>query len=112
MTRQDPAAPAPSMRLDKWLWQARFFKSRSIAAQAVKGGKIRINRRKPQRASALVRVGDGLTVIRGTQVVVLEIAALGARRGPASEAQLLYQLLDKTENTRKHLTSRKSSPNG
>jgi ribosome-associated heat shock protein Hsp15 len=112
MMQSPPPAPAPCIRLDKWLWQARFFKSRSIAAQAVKGGKIRINRRKPQRASANVRVGDGLTIIRGTQVVVLKIAALGTRRGPASEAQLLYTMLDKTEKSSGHLTSQNSSPNG
>lgn len=99
-------------RLDKWLWYARFFKSRSIAAQAIKGGKIRINRRKPQRASANVRTGDGLTIVRGSQVTVIKIVDLGIRRGPASEAQRLYETLDRTEKINKQLTSYKSPPNG
>lgn len=94
----------PAIRLDKWLWHARFYKSRSIASQAVKRGKLRINGRKPVRASANVRPGDVLTVVRGTQVMVVALLDIGERRGPASQAQLLYKTLDKTEKSAKSLT--------
>lgn len=97
MQPADACEKQPFIRLDKWLWQARFFKSRSIAAQAIKGGKIRINGRKPKRASAGVRAGDALTIVIGQQVSVVKLLGLGDRRGPASEAQLLYDVLDKTE---------------
>lgn len=112
MLPADASEKQPAIRLDKWLWQARFFKSRSIAAQAIKRGKIRINSRKPKRASASVRVGDVLTIVRGHQVSVVKLAALGERRGPASEAQLLYELLDRTEKTAKDLTQASLPPHG
>jgi len=99
MTAEASADDPNAMRLDKWMWQARFFKSRSIAAQAIKSGAIRINGRKPLRASAQVRIGDALTIRRGRQVIVIELRALGTRRGPASEAALLYDILDKTQKT-------------
>jgi ribosome-associated heat shock protein Hsp15 len=78
------------MRIDKWLWAARFFKTRSLAAQAVDSGKVHVNgeRCKPARD---IRVGDDLRVRTGEvewQVVVRE---LSDRRGPASVAQTLYE---------------------
>ncbi|MEM6681064.1 MAG: RNA-binding S4 domain-containing protein [Pseudomonadota bacterium] len=88
-----------ALRVDKWLWHARFFKSRSIAAQAIKGGKIRINGRKPSRASAAIRVDDVLTIVRGHHVILVQIQRLGSRRGPAVEATLLYKVLDKSQKT-------------
>ncbi|MEO0411868.1 MAG: RNA-binding S4 domain-containing protein [Pseudomonadota bacterium] len=86
----------PYLRADKWLWYARFFKSRSIAAQAVSAGRVRVNGRKLSRASASVRVGDVLTVTIGRHVKVAQLLALGARRGPAAEAQTLYLILDES----------------
>lgn len=77
-------------RLDKWLWHARFFKTRSLASKVVGGGKVRINGQHATKASASVSVGDVLTFVQGRQVRVIEVAAMGARRGPASEAQGLY----------------------
>jgi ribosome-associated heat shock protein Hsp15 len=81
---------AREIRLDKWLWAARFFKTRSLAAEAVTGGKISINgdRAKPSR---IVRLGDKLVIRRGAYewtVIVKDVARL---RGPAPQAQQLYE---------------------
>lgn len=83
-----------TLRIDKWLWQARFFKSRTLAAKFVASSKLRINSSTISKAHHLVRVGDVLTFPLGPYVRIIEIAALGTRRGPASEAQTLYKDLD------------------
>ncbi|SEA94158.1 RNA-binding S4 domain-containing protein [Rubrimonas cliftonensis] len=77
------------VRADKWLWRARFFKTRSLAAKAVSEG-LRINCRRTDKPGASVRPGDVLTFGQGPHVRVIEIVALGERRGPAPEAQALY----------------------
>lgn len=82
---------ADGLRIDKWLWQARFFKSRSLAADFVKSGKLRLNETTTQKAHQIVRPGDVLTFPAGPYVRVIRIIALGSRRGPAGEAQGLYQ---------------------
>lgn len=76
-------------RLDKWLWAARFYKTRSLAAQAVSGGKVHVNaqRVKPSRP---VKIGDELSIVRGQQHMTVIVQALSERRGPASVAQSLY----------------------
>ncbi len=79
------------MRLDKWLWQARFFRTRALAARLVAAGKVRVNARRVSKAASPVRVGDGLTFPQGDTVRVVRVLALGARRGPAAEAQALYR---------------------
>lgn len=79
------------LRLDKWLWQARFFKSRSLATAQCRAKKVRINGDHAKKASAMVAVGDVLTFPKADEVKVVEIAALGTRRGPAVEAVLLYK---------------------
>jgi len=78
-----------SLRADRWLWCVRFYKSRSLAAEEVKAGHVRLNgqRIKPSRE---VKVGDTLAVTRGDVDVVLTIASIPARRGPAAEAALCY----------------------
>lgn len=78
------------LRIDKWLWAARFYKTRSIAAHAVSGGKVQLDgaRVKPSRT---VRVGDRLEVNRNGLTWQVEVLALSARRGPASVAQTLYR---------------------
>src|SRR5574340_295217 len=78
------------VRLDKWLWAARFFKTRSLASQAVDGGKVHCNgeRVKPARA---VRAGDELRIRQGPYEITVLVRALSERRGPASEAALLYE---------------------
>lgn len=78
-----------ALRIDKWLWAARFFKTRSLAASAVNGGKVHLNgaRVKPSRG---VRLGDKLEIVRGEERYVVEVLLLSERRGPASQAQGLY----------------------
>ncbi len=78
------------MRLDVWLWAARFFKTRSLAKHAVETGKVEIGGQRA-KASRTVRVGDTLRVARGEEMFELTVAALSDTRGPASVAQLLYQ---------------------
>lgn len=77
-------------RLDRWLWMARFLKSRTRAAAFATTGRLRINRQPVAKAHALVRPGDVLTFVLGVQVRVIRVVALPERRGPAAEARLLY----------------------
>ncbi len=83
-------ASTESLRIDKWLWQARFFKSRSLASKVVQGGKVRVNKAPTSKAHYAVRPGDVLTFQQGSLTRVIEILALGTRRGPAPEARQLY----------------------
>lgn len=78
------------MRIDKWLWAARFFKTRSLAAQAVDSGKVQLNgdRCKPARE---IRLGDMLRVRNGELEWVVAVQGLSDKRGPASVAQTLYE---------------------
>ncbi len=85
----DPAAE-DGLRLDKWLWQARFFKTRALAAELAGRRKIRINSMLVAKPHYRVRPGDVLTFPQGRAVRVVRVLALGTRRGPASEAQALY----------------------
>ena len=79
------------MRLDKWLWQARFAKSRSLSAALIKGRGLRLNGRLVDKPSQGVAPGDVLTLASGGRVRVIRIVALGIRRGPAAEAAGLYE---------------------
>jgi len=79
-----------TIRLDKWLWQARFFKSRSLAAGVVSGGKVRVGGTPVSKPARAVGPGDVLTFAQGDHVRVVQIVACGTRRGPAPEAQTLY----------------------
>lgn len=79
------------IRLDKWLWHARFFRSRSLAARMVAEGRVRINAERVDRPSRAVLPGDVLTFPQGREVRVVRIVAAGHRRGPAAEAQALYE---------------------
>src|SRR5690348_6678560 len=78
------------MRLDKWLWAARFFKTRGLATVAVNGGKVHVsgNRVKPAR---YVRLGDLIAVTREQASIELVVRGLSGKRGPAREAQALYE---------------------
>lgn len=78
------------VRLDKWLWAARFYKTRGLAADAIDGGKIEVNGDRAKRAR-LVQPGDTVTVRHGPSEHVVSVRALSARRGPASEAATLYE---------------------
>jgi ribosome-associated heat shock protein Hsp15 len=79
-----------SLRLDKFLWQARFFKTRGIAVTVISARKVRVNGVKVDKAAHPVRIGDGLTFPQGDQIRVVRVVGLPIRRGPASEAQGLY----------------------
>jgi ribosome-associated heat shock protein Hsp15 len=89
-----------AQRLDRWLWFARFFKSRTLAARLCAGHKVRINRNIVTKASATVKVGDVLTFPQGHQIRVVRVVDLGVRRGPASEAQALYEDLAPPSETK------------
>ena len=78
------------IRIDKWLWQARFFKTRVLAALAVSGGHLRLNGAPMGKPGHAVGPGDVLTFPQGNQVRVVRILACGSRRGPAAEARGLY----------------------
>jgi ribosome-associated heat shock protein Hsp15 len=82
------------MRLDKWLWHARFFKSRSLATRFVEKSRCRVDGRVVDKAHANVAPGMVLTFALGPRVRVVRIVALGERRGPAPEAQTLYDEID------------------
>ncbi len=83
-------ADLEKIRIDKWLWYARFFKTRTLATSLAGQGRIRVNGDKISKASVTVKTGDVLTFPKDNHIRVIEILALGARRGPASEAQSLY----------------------
>lgn len=83
-----------SRRLDKWLWYARFFESRSLASKFCASGKLRLNETVVKKAHQAVHVGDVLTFPKGPYIRVVRVAALGTRRGPAVEAQTLYDDLN------------------
>ncbi len=83
-----------SLRLDKWLWHARFARTRSLAAKLVAEGRFRINGNPTEKAHHAVRPGDVLTFPLGSHIRVIKVLALGLRRGPAPEARLLYDDLD------------------
>ncbi len=78
------------LRIDKWLWHARFFKTRSLAAARVKTGAARINGNLTHKPASMITAGDVLTFEQGDHIRVIQIDALGVRRGPAPEAQALY----------------------
>jgi ribosome-associated heat shock protein Hsp15 len=91
--KADPAA-AQRLRLDKWLWQARFFKTRALAADLVSSGHLRVNGTPVSRPGRDITTGDVLTFPQGSRIRVIRVLALGLRRGPATEAQALYADLD------------------
>ncbi len=81
----------PTIRIDKWLWHARFFKTRTLAATVVSGGKVRVDGTPVAKPARLVGPGNVLTFVAGEAVRVVRIIECGDRRGPATEAQDLYE---------------------
>jgi len=90
-----------TQRLDKWLWCARFFKSRGLASKLLGGGKLRLSGKVVNKAHQLVRPGDVLTFPQGPHIRVVKVLFLAERRGPAPEAQLLYEDFEPVETQRK-----------
>ena len=86
-----------SLRLDKWLWHARFFKTRTLAARQVSDGKVRVNSVRVSKPARSIVPGDVLTFPQAKAIRVIRVLALGDRRGPAPEAQALYEDLSPPE---------------
>lgn len=95
-----------SVRLDKWLWAARFFKTRSVAREAVSGGKVHLNgnRAKPGRS---INVGDELRIQRGEEEYIITILEASMRRGPATVARTLYEESDENRKLRENLAEQR-----
>ena len=99
---QDPNASSELVRIDAWLWAARFFKTRSLAKQAVEGGKVELNDASCKPAKP-VRPGDVLKITRGEERFVLHVLALSAKSGPATVAQALYRETEPSMQAREAL---------
>ena len=104
MNDQELEETRQPIRIDKWLWAARFFKTRSLAAAAVTGGKIEVNdaRAKP---SKIMRLGDKLKIRRGLYEWTVVIKGLAKLRGPAAEAQLLYEETEESIRKREAISA-------
>ena len=87
---EDEGMPPGKVRLDKWLWAARFFKTRGLAAEAIDGGKLSVNDDRPKRAR-LISAGDIVAVRMGPYEHIVVVRDVSARRGSASIAQGLYE---------------------
>ena len=97
-------------RLDKWLWAARFYKTRALAAEAIEGGKVDVNDDRPKRGKAL-HLGDRITMRQGPYVHEVIVRALSARRGPATVAKELYEETPESLAAREKVAERlKSAP--
>ena len=94
-----------AVRLDKWLWAARFFKTRALASDAIDGGKVDVNGAKAKRAR-LVRAGDEVRLRRPPMEWILEVRAVSERRGPATVAQTLYGETAASRATREAIADR------
>ena len=81
-------------RLDKWLFHARFYRTRSLAQAAAEAGRVRLNGVRIEKPGRTVKPGDVVTLGHGGQVMAVRILALALRRGPASEARNLYELVE------------------
>jgi ribosome-associated heat shock protein Hsp15 len=80
-------------RLDKWLFHARFYRTRPLAQAAASAGKVRLNGLRVDKPGHVIRPGDILTLGRGAEVMAVRVLALAERRGPATEAQKLYEII-------------------
>ena len=102
--------PGERLRIDKWLWAARFFKTRSLAAQAVDGGRVRLNGARVKPAKE-VKPGDEVAVHIGELEWILDVRALSGRRGPAAEARKLYdERAESRERRQSAIEARKALP--
>jgi ribosome-associated heat shock protein Hsp15 len=90
------------VRLDKWLWAARFFKTRALATEAINGGHVQLNGSRPKPARP-VQEGDKLIIRKGSEEFRITVLALSGKRGPASVAQQLYQESEESIQRREEL---------
>ena len=98
-----------TQRLDKWLWYARVAKTRSLAAALIERGRVRVNKVRTQKPSHTVRLGDVITASVHRDVRILKVVQAGRRRGPAAEAQELYEDLTPVNEFRSSPTQRKAA---
>ncbi len=91
------------LRVDKWLWYARFFKTRSSATRYVNSGHLRINSSRVKKANSLVKSGDILTFLLASRVRVLKVLLLTTKRLSAKEARFLYHDMSPTSETKKNV---------
>ncbi len=110
MSKQPEQQPAESMRVDKWLWAARFFKTRSIAKAAIEGGKVHVNNERV-KVSREIRVGMELTIQQGFDKKTVLVKALSSVRGGAPAAQLLYEETEVSIARRELLSSQRKLHN-
>ena len=96
-----------SFRIDKWLWAARFFKTRTLAADAISGGKVKLNGERV-KAAKTIRIGDELSIHVGPYEYVVHVLGLSGQRGPAQAAVLLYQETARSLAEREALAARLS----
>ncbi len=101
--RREESSPSPAatLRIDKWLWCARFFKSRGLAQEAVEGGHVQVNGERV-KASRQVRIGDRLRITRERERYEVEVLGIPVRRGPATEARQHYLETPESEAARAH----------
>lgn len=78
------------LRIDKWLWAARFYKTRGLAAKAVNGGRVHLNGERAKAAKG-IKIGDQLLISRGRETFEIQVLGIGVQRGPATEAAGLYE---------------------
>jgi ribosome-associated heat shock protein Hsp15 len=100
----DPQDKADKVRLDKWLWAARFFKTRSLAAEAISGGKVHVNEARAKPAHT-VRAGETLSIRRGPYEYIVVVKGLSHQRGPATQAILLYEETTESRQKREALAA-------
>ena len=97
--------PVENLRIDKWLWAARFFKTRSLAADAVTGGKVKLNGERV-KAAKTIRLDDELSIHVGPYEYRVRVQGLSGKRGPAPEAALLYEESAASKAAREELAAR------
>ena len=110
----EPAGSAPAadrVRIDKWLWAARFFKTRALAAQAVSGGKVQLNGART-KSSRDLHPGDSLIIRRGPYEHVVVVRGLTKRRVPAAEAVQLYEETAESRATRERVAAERRAQDG
>ncbi len=81
------------IRIDKWLWHARFYRTRALAQEAAESGHVRLNGARVVKSGHGVKLGDVLTVPMGREVLAVRVIAFGVRRGPAPDARTLYEIV-------------------
>ena len=81
------------IRIDKWLWHARFYRSRALAQEASESGIVRLNGARVMKPGQAIKRGDVVTVPLGREILAVRVVAFGERRGPAAEARALYEIV-------------------